>query len=57
MTFSQYTLKSVTCQQGHLLLQGISKVWSNCKLYFVQALNFNASLGKCKLVQVGNLSK
>ena len=38
-----------------LILQGVSKVRSDCKLYLRKA--FNASLGKCKLIRVRNLSK
>ena len=39
----------------HCLIQGVSKVRSDSKLYLRKA--FNASLGKCKLFQVRNLSK
>ena len=57
MTFSQYTLKSAACQQGHLacyyrVFQEFGPI-VNCILRKA----FNASLGKCKLIQVGNLSK
>ena len=37
------------------ILQVVSKVLSDCTLYLRKA--FNASLGKCKLIQVENLSK
>ena len=41
----------------HGLLQGVSKVRSDCKLYYILRKAFNASLGKCKLIHVRNLSK
>ena len=44
-------------QYAFSYIQGVSKVRSDCKLYFAQSIYINASLGKCKLIQVRNLSK
>ena len=49
--------KSGRCREaaasGRSIVQGVSKVRSDCK----SRKAFNASLGKCKLIQVQNLFK
>ena len=38
-------------------LRSVSKVRSDCTLHYILRKAFNASLGKCILIQVRNLSK
>ena len=38
-------------------VQGVSKVRSDCIFHCILRKPFNASLGKCTLIQIRNLSK
>ena len=55
--FVRWGKKSGRCREaaasGRSIVQGVSKVRSDCK----SRKAFNASLGKCKLIQVQNLFK